>query len=62
MQGSFVGYEAKVPTAESAPPKGSVLTVIVDANTGHVTDWAITNSPAVMTTGRTTVSPEAACW
>jgi hypothetical protein len=42
LHGNFVGRVAHVP--RGAPlPRGSVLTIIVDADTGLVTDWGISD-------------------
>jgi hypothetical protein len=42
LHGHFVGYAAKLP--RGAPlPQGSVLTIVVDANTNLVTDWGISD-------------------
>jgi hypothetical protein len=42
LHGHFVGYVAHVP--RGAPlPRGSVLTIVVDASTDLVTDWGISD-------------------
>jgi|SRR5213593_2474503 hypothetical protein len=42
LHGHFVGHVAHVPPG--APlPRGSVLTIVVDANTDLVTDWGISD-------------------
>ena len=44
LHGHFVGYAAKLP--RGAPlPRGSVLTIVVDASTDLVTDWGISDRP-----------------
>ena len=42
-RGSFIGTGAKVP-AGGATPTGSVLTEIVRADSGTITDWGINNT------------------
>jgi hypothetical protein len=43
MTGNFVGRKAKVPAGQAAP-RGSALTVTIDAATGTVSDWSIGDS------------------
>jgi len=40
LHGHFVGYQASVPPGQPLPT-GSVLTLVFDANTHGLTDWAL---------------------
>ncbi|MFE3175394.1 hypothetical protein ACFXPA_08220 [Amycolatopsis sp. NPDC059090] len=44
MTGNFVGHAAKVPPGSKAP-RGNVLTVTVDAKSGHMLGWSILAEP-----------------
>ncbi|MBB1159398.1 hypothetical protein [Amycolatopsis dendrobii] len=44
MTGNFVGYAAKIPRGSNAP-RGNVLTVTVDAKSGHMLGWSILVEP-----------------
>ncbi|WP_406630756.1 hypothetical protein [Amycolatopsis sp. WGS_07] len=44
MTGNFVGHAAKIPPGSKAP-RGNVLTVTVDANSGNVLGWSILLEP-----------------
>lgn len=44
MTGNFVGYAAKIPRGSKAP-RGNVLTVTVDAKSGHMLGWSILVEP-----------------
>ena len=43
ISGNFRGFSAKIPPGQPFPT-GNTLTVIVDRNTGRITDWSITNT------------------
>ncbi len=43
LHGQFIGYVAHV-LSDAPLPKGSVLTIVVDAQTNLVTDWGIGDS------------------
>jgi len=49
MRGNFVGHMAHLAPG-SQPPTGSVLTLIVDANTNGLLDWSITDGPSDLST------------
>ncbi len=50
-QGNFTGLMAKRPPG-APPPTGHVLSVVIDAQTGGVTDWGISDDePALKRLG-----------
>lgn len=48
MTGDFIGYSAKVRHG-SPPPTGSHMTVTIDAATGEISDYSITNESSGLT-------------
>jgi hypothetical protein len=48
LHGSFVGYEAPRP-AGVAPPHGSYLEIVYDAQTMELTDWSLSAQPQDLT-------------
>lgn len=51
-RGNFIDHADAPPNAAAAPPSGSVLTIIVDQQTGQVTDYGVSNNvPAIANLG-----------
>jgi hypothetical protein len=55
ITGDFTGYAAKVPEGDS-PPVGSVISLVIDATTGEVTDWSLSGVEPDTTALGTTVT------
>lgn len=56
LKGNFTAHTAKMPPeAKNRFPRGSVINVVLEKNTGYVLDWGISNNTANLATlGKTT--------